>query len=275
MKQKCWNCFKPTGADGICPSCGYDNASADNGGAVKAGTLLASRYLVGRLKSSDGEMNVYNGYDTDKEAKRRLLEFCPERHCQRLEDGTLAVKPGHEDAYKRALGLAVEELEESEDKKYTAFTAGGTTWFVERKKAAPKAAPEPEEELVENPFSGKLPAIIVAGVIIIGLIYLAVRLLGGGPKDDPTTQDVTPTPTAVSQNISWLPDVSPTPTPYVWSEPTQNTSIKYADWMAQPGDTSSTKPTATPFTPTPTPYNMWDELQHEIDSTWGSMTPTP
>ncbi|MBR4427794.1 MAG: peptidoglycan-binding protein, partial [Clostridia bacterium] len=190
-------------------------------------------------------------------------------------DGTLAVKPGHEDAYKRALGLAVEELEESEDKKYTAFTAGGTTWFVERKKAAPKAAPEPEEELVENPFSGKLPAIIIAGVIIIGLIYLAVRLLGGGPKDDPTTQDVTPTPTAVSQNISWLPDVSPTPTPYVWSEPTQNTSIKYADWMAQPGDTSSTKPTATPFTPTPTPYNMWDELQHEIDSTWGSMTPTP
>ncbi|MBR4428450.1 MAG: hypothetical protein IKS78_03755, partial [Clostridia bacterium] len=66
MKQKCWNCFKPTGADGICPSCGYDNASADNGDAVKAGTLLASRYLVGRLKSSDGEMNVYNGYDTDK-----------------------------------------------------------------------------------------------------------------------------------------------------------------------------------------------------------------
>ena len=251
MKQRCYNCFKPVGADGVCPSCGFDNASAVNDGAAKAGTVLASRYVVGRLKSSDGVMNTYVAYDNEKEAKRKLLEFCPERHCQRLENGKLAVKPGHEDAYKRALSQAMEELDESEDKKYTSFTAGGTTWFVERKKAVKEAAPAPEEELVENPFNGKLPAIIVAAVILIGLIYLAVRLLAGGPKDDPTAQEVTSTPTAVSQNISWLPDVTPTPTPYVWNEPTQNTSIKYADWMAQPGDTSTARPT-----PTPTPYNM-------------------
>ncbi len=117
MKQRCYNCFKPVGADGVCPSCGFDNASAVNDGAAKAGTVLASRYVVGRLKSSDGVMNTYVAYDNEKEARRKLLEFCPERHCQRLENGKLAVKPDHEDAYKRALSQTMEELDESEDKK--------------------------------------------------------------------------------------------------------------------------------------------------------------
>ena len=57
MKQRCYNCFKPVGADGVCPSCGFDNASAVNDGAAKAGTVLASLGLV-TLALSLGAQNM-------------------------------------------------------------------------------------------------------------------------------------------------------------------------------------------------------------------------
>ena len=76
----CYNCFqeKPD-ADGPCPYCGFDLAENEKKFpvALRAGTVLNDRYIVGRVLGQGGFGITYLALDTQLNAKVAIKEFMP------------------------------------------------------------------------------------------------------------------------------------------------------------------------------------------------------
>ena len=80
QKMLCYNCFqeKPD-ADGPCPYCGFDLAENEKKFpvALRAGTVLNGRYIVGRVLGQGGFGITYLALDTQLNAKVAIKEFMP------------------------------------------------------------------------------------------------------------------------------------------------------------------------------------------------------
>ena len=76
----CYNCFqeKPEGA-GPCPHCGFDLEENEKKFpvALRAGTVLNGRYIVGRVLGQGGFGITYLALDTQLNAKVAIKEFMP------------------------------------------------------------------------------------------------------------------------------------------------------------------------------------------------------
>ena len=74
----CYNCFKeiPEG-NGPCPHCGFDLEEnvKKYPVALRAGTMLNSRYMVGRVLGQGGFGITYLAWDTQLEAKVAVKEY--------------------------------------------------------------------------------------------------------------------------------------------------------------------------------------------------------
>lgn len=80
-------CMEPLDGENPCPNCGYDNNSGLNPMAyLQPKTVLDSRYVVGRLISSNGESAVYLAYDINERAKVFIKEYMPDAICERTPD---------------------------------------------------------------------------------------------------------------------------------------------------------------------------------------------
>ncbi|MBQ3761835.1 MAG: peptidoglycan-binding protein [Clostridia bacterium] len=286
MSKRCYNCFKEIGNKIACPYCGYEQDTPVDENVLKPGTLITGRYLIGRVRGSDEKGVIYNVFDLKNESKKRMREFFPTEHCTRGEAGEVNVLPGHEDAFEAELQtLRLNSVGDDGEKKYNYLAFNGTGYFIERKQkqhAAPeKVQPEIEEEGEEKLLGGKLPAIICGAVALIAVIIGAIFLFGSG-KDDKTDNTASsvnqptvislPTTTADTGTSDFWTEVTNTPSSYVYTEPTANITHSYSDWMVDPGSRDQTMPTAKAGTPTPTPYNMWDDLEKDIQK---QATPTP
>ena len=79
-KDLCYNCFqeKPEG-EGPCPYCGFDLAENERKFpvALRAGTVLNDRYIVGRVLGQGGFGITYLALDTQLNAKVAIKEFMP------------------------------------------------------------------------------------------------------------------------------------------------------------------------------------------------------
>ena len=79
-KNLCYNCFqeKPEGA-GPCPHCGFDLEENEKKFpvALRAGTVLNGRYIVGRVLGQGGFGITYLALDTQLNAKVAIKEFMP------------------------------------------------------------------------------------------------------------------------------------------------------------------------------------------------------
>ena len=79
-KDLCYNCFqeKPD-TDGPCPYCGFDLAENEKKFpvALRAGTVLNDRYIVGRVLGQGGFGITYLALDTQLNAKVAIKEFMP------------------------------------------------------------------------------------------------------------------------------------------------------------------------------------------------------
>ena len=76
----CYNCFQERpGGDGPCPHCGFDLAenARDYPNALRAGTVLNRRYLIGRVLGQGGFGITYLAWDTKLEARVAVKEFMP------------------------------------------------------------------------------------------------------------------------------------------------------------------------------------------------------
>ena len=79
-KDLCYNCFqeKPEG-EGPCPYCGFDLAENEKKFpvALRAGTVLNGRYIIGRVLGQGGFGITYLALDTQLNAKVAIKEFMP------------------------------------------------------------------------------------------------------------------------------------------------------------------------------------------------------
>ena len=79
-KQLCYNCFqeRPAG-NGPCPHCGFDLEENIKKFpvALRAGTMLNNRYVIGRVLGQGGFGITYLALDTQLETKVAIKEFMP------------------------------------------------------------------------------------------------------------------------------------------------------------------------------------------------------
>ena len=90
----CYNCFqKKAAAEGPCPYCGFDLAEneAKYPVALRAGTVLNRRYVVGRVLGQGGFGITYLAWDSQLDAKVAIKEFMPGEIAARLEGTTVSV----------------------------------------------------------------------------------------------------------------------------------------------------------------------------------------
>ncbi|MFA5657718.1 MAG: protein kinase, partial [Oscillospiraceae bacterium] len=81
----CMGCMNPMGHDGICAGCGYNNNNTPyNPKYLSPGTILSSRYLIGKVFSFNGEGATYIAYDKFKDEKIFIKEFMPDSLCERV-----------------------------------------------------------------------------------------------------------------------------------------------------------------------------------------------
>ena len=108
----CYNCFKekPEGG-GPCPCCGFDleENAAKYPAALRAGTVLKGRYVIGRVLGQGGFGITYLAWDQSLEAKVAVKEYMP---------GEMAVRIG-------GLGVQSRSAARREDFAY------GKEWFQE------------------------------------------------------------------------------------------------------------------------------------------------
>ena len=74
----CYNCFQARDSlDGPCPHCGFDLAENEKKYpvALRAGTVLNDRYIVGRVLGQGGFGITYLAWDTQLDAKVAIKEF--------------------------------------------------------------------------------------------------------------------------------------------------------------------------------------------------------
>ena len=90
----CYNCFSQReNPEGPCPYCGFDleeNAKKFPV-ALRAGTLLNDRYIVGRVLGQGGFGITYLAYDTQLQTKVAVKEYMPNDIATRIEGATVSV----------------------------------------------------------------------------------------------------------------------------------------------------------------------------------------
>ena len=93
-EQICYNCFQERDSlSGPCPYCGFDLAENEKKYpvALRAGTVLNDRYIVGRVLGQGGFGITYLAWDTQLEAKVAIKEFRPGELATRVEGTTVSV----------------------------------------------------------------------------------------------------------------------------------------------------------------------------------------
>ena len=98
-REKCMYCFEPLDKNGECPACGRDPLAPVAPSHLAPGTVLRTRFLVGRALGQDAGGIVYVAYDLKTGAKLRVREYFPRDAAQREPDGSVTVRPGAEAAF--------------------------------------------------------------------------------------------------------------------------------------------------------------------------------
>lgn len=99
-EQLCMNCFagfrsEENGA--VCPVCGWDNSRPQVRGGLPYQTVLASRYIIGRVKAVNGEGITYAALDRTTKKVVEIREYFPMPLASRDEEGLgLVSNPGSE-----------------------------------------------------------------------------------------------------------------------------------------------------------------------------------
>lgn len=106
----CYGCMNPI-EDGteICPNCGYHLGAPHLPSYLAPGITLNDRYIVGKLKSYNGESADYIAFDTITESKVILKEYMPDTLCSREKGSSvIVVNPNCMPQYKTYLSEFVE-----------------------------------------------------------------------------------------------------------------------------------------------------------------------
>lgn len=93
----CMSCMKEIGNEKTCPYCGYHVDSSQISPYLPVRTVIANRYLVGKLLSYNGEGATYIGWDLSEKKAVNIREFIPDSISMRTtRDLTLRIMSGSE-----------------------------------------------------------------------------------------------------------------------------------------------------------------------------------
>lgn len=93
----------------ICPECGYHMGVPHLPSYLAPGITLNDRYIIGKLRSYNGESADYIAYDKIAEAKVIVKEYMPDALCSREKDSSvIIVNPNCMPQYKTFLSEFVE-----------------------------------------------------------------------------------------------------------------------------------------------------------------------
>ncbi len=74
----CYNCMAPKEGDGPCPRCGFDERTYEPSPYhLRPGTILAGKYLLGRVLSEGNSGITYISWDLNRSEKTAVREFFP------------------------------------------------------------------------------------------------------------------------------------------------------------------------------------------------------
>lgn len=106
--------------------CGFDEDSPSDPACLPLRTIIAGKYLIGKMTAMNGEGITYIGFDTENEEKVFVEEFMPQKIARRNDlSGEVMPEQGCEAQYKtlmsdfRELFSALRDYEYKEDKIVT------------------------------------------------------------------------------------------------------------------------------------------------------------
>lgn len=102
-QKRCMGCMRMIPEESTsCPYCDYTANSAYNPKALEENTMLANRYLIGKVLGLNGEDITYIGYDIEEKVTVKIKEFFPDTVCMRQEESQqIKVFAGCETLYNR------------------------------------------------------------------------------------------------------------------------------------------------------------------------------
>lgn len=94
---RCLGCMKEIGDAAVCPHCGFSKDTPQIAPYLPLETMVAERYLVGKVLSAGGDGVTYMGWDCTRQIAVQIREFLPEQLVSRAQ-GTddVQVKRGGE-----------------------------------------------------------------------------------------------------------------------------------------------------------------------------------
>ncbi len=95
-EKLCMGCMKELADSQVCAVCGFDEANYKEEKAIKLRHILADRYIVGKLVSSNGEGLTYLGYDKIENRIVRIREYFPTPIASRNEDNIKVLNENEE-----------------------------------------------------------------------------------------------------------------------------------------------------------------------------------
>ncbi|WP_298035542.1 protein kinase domain-containing protein [uncultured Dysosmobacter sp.] len=140
MNKICSGCFREKTGDGQCPYCGYGK-EADREKypqALPCDTILAGRYILGKVLGQGGFGITYLGQDYKTEDLAAIKEFFPEPMAARVSKGTVAAYTGErgsgfqygKDFLQEARTLAEFKGNDNIVRIHCFFEENGTAYFV-------------------------------------------------------------------------------------------------------------------------------------------------
>ena len=87
----CMGCMSALSGDKVCSACGFDSSAYNEPNALPLRTMLAGRYLVGKVLSTTGEGINYLSLDTVTESVVKITEYFPAVICRRNSDSTVSI----------------------------------------------------------------------------------------------------------------------------------------------------------------------------------------
>lgn len=96
----CMSCMREIGDSKQCPYCGYHAESTQLHPYLPVRTVIANRYLIGKMLEYNGEGATYIGWDLSEKKAVRIREFIPDSFTARTSSNlTLQVMRGSESVF--------------------------------------------------------------------------------------------------------------------------------------------------------------------------------
>ncbi len=103
----CLGCMNDNGGASVCPICGYDSSSPADPSAIKPGTWIEKRFLLGRVLETTGEGITYIGWDNLNNNVVYIKEYLPTGLCKRV-DGEVKIEDGKEYEFNNGIMQFIE-----------------------------------------------------------------------------------------------------------------------------------------------------------------------